>query len=310
VINDSFGNILDDIAHLDSFRGNTSTIFVVYAHKSDVGEARAEIAKQLIDWLKKVRAQVQSDRSPLGASKLVGSSLNGDELPAHNILWNQFYLLPKSSYDHSVDKIILCCSEALLKHHETCLKTEGLKNYPKDIREAHSGSPKEPDAMHSVIENIIDKYKGKGKGEFHHVLTELAFLDIRKEISRKEDHGRTGVIPLILNKEPNLYESLPGYPVGTDLWVNAELESPTITHLNRHLHKLFFKLLKKLYPKNQPMIDNFDAYYGSCVQWLEERPEPVSKTQFSEYVRQERAKVFDKVANDRASDYRTLEKEG
>jgi hypothetical protein len=162
LINELFDQLLKRIADLDLFNKNTApAIFLVYAHKSTVAEANVQVAQQLIEWLKTIRVRLQSDRSPLGTGVYLGYSLDGDDRAAHNILWNQFCLLPKGAYDKSVDKVILCCSDALGQYNKTMMETD-LKCYPQEIKEAYSRSRTEstqPTIMHGEINQIISAKK-------------------------------------------------------------------------------------------------------------------------------------------------------
>jgi hypothetical protein len=302
-----FDSILENIADLDPFTSKTSpTIFLIYAHDE---KAKVEIPKQIITWLKRVRAKLRSDQSPLGTGIGPESSLDIDEHAAHNILWNQFCLLPNTSYDKSVDKVILCCSEVLSKYHGKFQVDPTLIHFYQDIKEAHSRSPKNaqhPTELHFEIEQVINQYIKKDG--FHHVVTELALLDIRKEAQRE-----TGVIPVILDKEAELFISLPGFVRGTDLWIDRKLGSIVRTESSRPLHKLFFKLLQRLYIKNQRVLNGFEACYNDCVQWLESvsnGPEPVSPERFVDYIHKAILNVKYKLSNDLSAFIRGDERQG
>jgi hypothetical protein len=299
-INILFDRVLEGIARLDLFNKDTApTLFIVYAHKSPVGEANAEAAQQLIQWLKNLRAQLRSDRSPLGT---VLYSLDKDDHAAHNILWNQFCLLPKKIYSKSVDKVILCCSEVLWEYHQTCSKNPDLRCYYKEIKEACSHSQKETtQETHDKINQVINKYYQRYG--FHNVLTELVFLDIRKQ-----GNTDSGIIPVIFNGGSKLFESFPGLENRTDLWIDSGLESLRTTNSYRPLHKLFFKLLKRLYTPNLRIIERFESCYEEGVNWLERRAkgsQQVSQEEFLMQINKEILNTQFKLGGDIAAYIRT-----
>jgi hypothetical protein len=102
------------------------TLFLVYVHKSNVKEARAEVSEQLIIWLNDIQAKLRSDKSPLGIELSPGTSINSNKDAAYNIVSNQFCLLPPSSYEKSVDKVIVCCLETLWIYYKNCLPRQSL----------------------------------------------------------------------------------------------------------------------------------------------------------------------------------------
>jgi hypothetical protein len=322
VITYLFEEILKAITGWDLFLNDAGpTLFLVYAHKSNVGEARAEVSEQLITWLNDIRAKLRSDKSPLGMELGPGTSIDSNEDAAHNIVSNQFCLLPPSSYEKSVDKVIVCCSETLWMYYENCLPGRSLQPYCEEVKEAHSNFPdklKQPRKLHSEIQQVVEKHMGP---EFHHVLTELVFLDIRKQ-----DKGRdTGVVAIILNDAPERYTSLPGLVEGTDLWIKfdagahtgAHTTTPISTSTCRPLHYLFFKLLKRLVPNGGRVIRGFKACYKDCAHWLDKRTAkstPWSKKKlrmnFKEYVHLRKLNVILQLSNDSTAYGRTHMKKG
>ena len=301
-----FIRILDVIANWDLFlQESAPTMFLVYAHDSKDGEAMAAVSIKLIDWLKKIRAKLRSDRSPLGMGFGAGTCMDISEQAAHNILSNQLCLLPPRSYEKSVDKVILCCSDTLWKYYEICLQDPSLQRYPDEIRAAHSNSAKEPkllEKMHSQIEEVIMRYQDVPG--FHHVLTELIFLDIRKQ-DCKNDCRETGVIPVILNGTPGMYKPLPGYVDGTDLYVNPGLtcgtDPVTDTTSCAPLHDLFFKLMGRILARDSQIIRDFKSCYQTCAAWLGDKAawsEPKLCEEFKSHVNEEIFKVVYQIIND------------
>jgi hypothetical protein len=313
VISYLFKKILRVLAEGDPLNGTGPTIFLVYAHDSKVGEARAEVSEQLITWLKVVRANLRSDKSPLGPGLGTGTNLDSNDNAAHNILWNQFCLLPPSSYEKSVDKVILCCSEALWNYYQTSLVDSSLQGFPDAVKAAHLScpkTPKNPAKLHSAIELVVEKHMEDP--EFHHVLTELVFLDIRKE-NRKE----TDVIPVILNLKPDTYKEIPGFVEGTELWINFESSTTINPDSCRPLHHLFFKLLGRLLPQDDRSVRGFRAVYKDCTRWLDKRTAEESlwskkrlRRKFKEYVISRIRIVSQTLINDMSAFARTHKTKG
>jgi hypothetical protein len=319
VITYLFEEILNAIASWDVFLNDTGpTLFLVYAHESKIGEARAEISEQLITWLNDVRAKLRSDKSPLGMELGPGTSMDSNEDAAENILSNQFCLLPLSSYEKSVGKVIVCCSETLWEYYKNCLPGGSLQEYPKEVKEAYFNFPdklKQPRKLHSKIEQVVEKHMGNP--DFHHVLTELVFLDIRKQ-----DKGRdTGVVTIILNGASKRYTSLPGLIEGTNLWINfdpgAHTSAPISTSTCRPLHYLFFKLLKRLLPNDGRVIKGFKTCYKDCAHWLDKRTTKPShwskkrlRREFEDFVHITKLNVLRKLNDDSSAYGRTHMKKG
>ncbi|KAE8151308.1 hypothetical protein BDV25DRAFT_138934 [Aspergillus avenaceus] len=259
--NDIFDNILDNLHKLDLFNTQSSpSLFLVYAHESDAGEARADVSLKIIRWLKRVQAKLESDKSPRGIGVAFGNGLNGNEQAVHNILWSQFCLLPKPTNVKSVDKVILCCSETLWEYHQDSL-TNSLSDYFSELEQTYHRSQQSStafEALYDDMSKVVDKY-AKCNG-FHHVLTEMAFLRIREKES-----VQPGIIPIILNGSSEMFEGFPGFAKSTDIWLYV---SEGLSYTDEGLHKRFFKLLKRLYVDKTTTIEHFENCYNSCVNSL------------------------------------------
>ncbi|KAI1161872.1 hypothetical protein F5B18DRAFT_653316 [Nemania serpens] len=82
------------------------------------------------------------------------------------------------------------------------------------------------------------------KPEFHHVLTELAFLQIRKD----KDPSNHGIIPVALSGD------------NVRRYLSFLEESDVFIHDNEP-RKLFFKLLKRIFAQRQDVIDEIETCY-------------------------------------------------
>ncbi|KAI1159422.1 hypothetical protein F5B18DRAFT_587349 [Nemania serpens] len=231
-----FIQLLGNFAGLDLFSSHdTPVIFVVYAHSSTHGEARADVVRLFINGLKAIRARAVSDKRPL----LVWSE-SSDHTPAGNILDNQLRLLPNYG-SHEVGNVILCGSEVLQRYRGDSLTND----YVKKIQDLHR-ERLDREQFQRRMQSLLRDYSQKP--EFHHVLTELAFLQIRKD----KDPSNHGIIPVALS--------------GDDVrrYLSFLEESDVFIH-DDEPRKLFFKLLKRIFARRQDAIDEIETCYTTLA---------------------------------------------
>ncbi|KAK1252102.1 hypothetical protein MKX08_003289 [Trichoderma sp. CBMAI-0020] len=243
---------------MDHFgRQASASIFIVYAHDSDVaGNAGAQCVRNLIKWLLVIQSRLLSSKSPLRWPR------EGGIADAQNILSNQLCLLPRGGTASdmeeeitSVDKVILCGSNALKKYYEhaftdlyvdsivTCYKEAQSRNMqPKDIR----------DKIRTIVESHCNS------DGFHPVLTELAFLKLR-HLASLGDNGN--IIPVALGGDGMKYLSFLD-----DCDPFLKLDSSQGLALQ---HKLFFNLLRLLYADSHAQIVIDEIY--QCYTTTNER---------------------------------------
>lgn len=249
---------MQTIADTDAFsKSDSPNFFLVYAHNNvSVGEAGADIALQLITGLKALRTKVLSDRS----LSLEPWYTREDNHAVQDVVSNQFCLLPQSIYKAgddcsigSVDKVILCCSEVLKSYYQDKL----MKTYIKAIKDSYfQQAAGNIDEFKELVEEIVKQYRNK-EG-FHHVVTELAFLEIRVS-EEKRNHG---IIPLVLSGDD--IEFLPFLDDGNPLWLKPQKPESTI-HECQISHRLVFKILRQIYTDQHTLIDEFENCYRRCV---------------------------------------------
>jgi hypothetical protein len=171
-------------------------MFIVYAHDNDpVGEASARCVQQLIGWLKVLRLQVLSDKSALS----LWSARAEGTAAAHNILSNQFCLLPKHARSLEVDKIssvdkVLLFGSAVLKAY---YEEPSVQSYFSEIEEAWvqaQAQDLDVEELQLRIRRVVEHWCQETA--LHHVLTELAMLKIRRSVSKIQSHG---IIPVALD---------------------------------------------------------------------------------------------------------------
>lgn len=253
-----FEKILDQLVESSLFSSTLSpTIFIAYAHNNEKeGLGYDECVRKLITWLERIHVQIMSDHSPLPpfVSKIEGTDAIG------NILANQMCLLPPSCYGtetpktRCVDKVVVCGSEVMegyCRKASTAAYIEGILQ----ICTNRAHQPTKPELESAIRERVE---KECGRDDFHHILTELAFLEARKS-GLPETHG---IIPVVLNQKNPDEAPMRYLPVFQNTDVKLKLKSPAASSL----HRLFFKLLKRLFPDDRDFVEPFRKCYDCAIE--------------------------------------------
>ena len=274
------------------------SLFLVYAHNNpSVGQADAKVSRDLIQWLSSLRFLLYSDHTISGLNGLAFQTTSVDTAIADDILSGQLCLLP--NHPGSVDKVILCGSEVLGRY----IKTSYYQSYCQSLQSAYQETSKRFngfDSIEAAIREVVN-HNLKEK-EFHHVLTEMAFLHIRYEYKIK-DHG---IIPVLLNGTSQ--QCFPAFITNstTILIEDSTRRVPGIwngeeTYQDQGLHIGFFKLLKRLLVNQERRIQVIEEeVYHPCIQALRNNCSEVLEPQaFSVYVKDALLKALDKLLDDR-----------
>ncbi|RDW85982.1 hypothetical protein BP5796_04307 [Coleophoma crateriformis] len=319
LLNLAFELFLSALAESDAIKNSPTSVFLVYAHDnknlSPKREADAEKAQKIIEWLKSLRSKIRSDRSPLIRDSL---SIRGtDESGAHNILSNQLCLLPNSgNVSSSVDKVILCSSELLQSYQEDSIMRkyiEDIKDFYKSKNDHENYAGKAYNDLEIGLRRIAARYIGLPSvrpagtapppahtdNGFHHVVTEMAFIQIRAECDSKL---RDSIIPVILNGPTDQFDKLQIYiplAASSEEWVFHEAQI---------LHEAFFKILKRVFVDLTSAIDEFKHHYLKCIDALrkEASSSSISKQNFTTTVQTEIGNALDKVIRDKLATYRSI----
>ncbi len=229
------------------------SFFLVYAHDNEAhGEAKASTSKYLIEELSKIQVVLYSDQTPMAQPYAGLPQKRKQDGRVEDILTSQVCLLPDQLQDgvEPVDKVVVCCSEVLGRyltwpHYEDFYQALQAA-YLKD-REAYC---KDGGRLgNSVIREVLSTFSEKEpyKAGFHHVLTEMAFLQIRAE-QLKDQHG---IIPVSLT--PNSYKQCLGHFIErtrvrlediTRLAEQAQTDAEVYPNQSRHW--VLFKLIERL----------------------------------------------------------------
>ncbi|KAK2593600.1 hypothetical protein QQS21_008688 [Conoideocrella luteorostrata] len=250
-----FNSVLDALAQIDAFSGpSTPTLFVVYAHdlqpqtqdKSLLAHAGA--VKSFIAWLHRIRSRTISDRHPMPMFE----TREREDAACHDILEHQLSLLPETATERneihtiaSVDKVVLCGSQLLRTYCQDKFFLPFLDGIRKAYNATQNGSRMD---LRNLLESDL-LLSSVGQPGFHHVLTKLGFLDIRRQ-RNPEKHG---VILMSLDDAPMDY--LP-FTQPTELFVKLESSKS-----KEALHDRFFKLLGEIYTDQHPILHAYQQAY-------------------------------------------------
>ncbi|BBE10115.1 NB-ARC domain protein [Mycoavidus cysteinexigens] len=230
------------------------SLFLVYAHDNAAhGEAKASTSKYLINHLSKIRGvTLYSDQTPIGQAYSNSDENLKEDGKLEDILTNQLCLLPHQlrADVKPVDKVIVCCSDVLGSY----LKGQSYKEFCDELKIAYE---KDREAYHqdnqqkgtTALREVVKKFSEEEKYmvDFHHVLTEMAFLEIRA----KYREGQHGIIPVSLT--PNSYDyCLKDFIRSTTvrmedpLRFDWQVQKGEEVYLNQGSHGVLFKVIERL----------------------------------------------------------------
>jgi hypothetical protein len=259
-----FDAILKELAEVDWFikKESSPSLFVVYAHDNDaIGKANAAAVIQLIQWFKRIRARILSDLSPIISAPNDQRDIGDAAL--HDIVKNQLCLLPEWPGTGDIERIgrvdtaILFYSD-VLKQYSADPRMGPYMLAIENIHENGIESGKVWDDVEPRVHETVRQYRAiEG---FHHVLTELAFLNIRTAYEGTAE----SIVPVILSGEIDGVQSLPCFHFGETVLLKTK-DSDTEIRALQNLHTVFFKLLRRIYPRVLRGIEAFDTCYKKCT---------------------------------------------
>ncbi|KAI6466428.1 hypothetical protein MCOR17_004825 [Pyricularia oryzae] len=209
-------------AKLDALSWSDPTVFILYTHANEtLGDAKTSLVGRIIRWLQRSRCRVISDRPPLDRL----SSARSDDAVLRDILDRQFLLLPFSGEGDSVVKLVMCGSDVL----EQYMRHPFTSSYLDKVIGAYQTA----DGARENIREVFEAHAGQAG--FHHVLTEIALLQLRKQAQNQNDL----IVPVALSGElPATYLKI----VDSCNVVSKQKEEDISNE-----HKLSFKLLRQVY---------------------------------------------------------------
>ncbi len=298
-----FEAILKQFQDLDLCQGSPS-LFLVYAHNNKLGQANAEVSQRVIQWLTSLRSNLYSDRSAGGHQALPLPVPPEDSAKANDILSSQLCLLPNHS--GTVDHVVLCGSELLGRY----MASPYYQDFYEEIHRAYQQASQQANdftQIEAAIRKVVDA--NLNEKEFHHVLTELAFLQIRYKYQK----GKHGIIPLLLNS--TAAQCLPQFIIDSttiriedSIWRTPSLWNGRQTYQDEGLHIGFFKLLKRLLVKQEGHIALVEEkIYQACLQKLrEDHAHTLTAEAYSLFLKQACVTALDALKKEGASDLREV----
>ncbi len=272
-----FGKALSTLGALKV--ANKPSLFLVYAHDNPAhGKAEASTSKYLIEKLSQIQVILYSDQTPMGQPySSVSRDLNKDG-KLEDILTNQLCLLPGRLRGDvaPVDKVTVCCSEVLgsyLKWLDYGHFYQKLREAYRKDREAYLKDSEQDSAV--AIREVVREFSQEEsyKAGFHHVLTEMAFLQIRAE-ELKDKHG---IIPVALTW--NSYdECLSDFVSATAVRMEdipcfeEKAQAGREVYANQSRHGVLFKLIERLLAGSdeaQMFLNKFWQGCSDCISHLE-----------------------------------------
>ncbi len=276
LINYLFEKALSTLSSLEV--SNKPSLFLVYAHDNDQhGKAHASISKYLISKLSQIRVNLYSDQAPKGEPYASSLEDSRDDGKIEDIVTNQLCLLPESlrADVKPVDKVVVCCSEVLGSYLQ-------WTDYEKFYQELHAAYLQDRETYRRErvqsqssavsIRQVVRKFSldPEYKDGFHHVLTEIAFLQIRKA-QLQDQHG---IIPIALT--PNSYDQclshfIPVTTVRMEDIPRYEQQANEVRH-NQSRHWVLFKLIERVLvgsDEARTFLNKFWQGYSDCLSRLD-----------------------------------------
>ncbi len=271
---------------------NKPSFFLVYAHDNpDYGQAEASTSKYLIEKLSQIRVNLYSDQTPMGQTYSSSTEELKEDGKLEDILTNQLCLLPTRLRNDvkPVNKVVVCCSEVLGRY----LEWSHYDDFYQELREAYLKDCEQQGSL--AIREVVKKFsqEKKYKAGFHHVLTEIAFLQIRAE-HWQDQHG---IIPVSLT--PNSYEHclahfIPATTVRMEDMPRLDAQTKAgEVYPNQSRHLVLFKLIERVlvYSDEARMfLNRFWQGYSTCIARLK-RQSTLNELEFVELV----DGIFDKI---------------
>ena len=280
VIEARFKSILNQLKSSLNTQTTSPSIFLVYAHDAIVKskhnpstsiklpEANAAVAVKLIQYLKEdLGLTLYSDLTPKAGESEI------------DILQSQLCLLHGNP--ETVDYVVLCGSELL--HSYIASENNVYKQYQPYIDNAlnHNPNPKTHEEVYQLLGDLKDMVRQFGyqnsHKDFHHLMTELAFLRKRK-LHEDLPNQKNTLIPILLNG--NQQTALPEFVdkwdvyLGDARWNQAGRWKGKRTFTNQGLQQSVFKILYRLFTDkaSRDEIKKYKAIYQKFIDGLNQSP--------------------------------------
>ncbi len=262
------------------------SLFLVYAHDNpQQGQANAHTSKYFIEKLSTLKLNLYSDQTPTGQPCF---STPTDDGKIEDVLTNQLCLLPTElGHSQPVNKVIVCCSEVLANY----LKQWGengqyYEAYRNKLEEAYHRAyeQRNDQAMREVVKEFSQKEPYRAG--FHHVLTEIAFLQIR--INKLGNQH--GIIPVSLTQD-GYGQCLKSFIETTTVRIEdiprfeEQAQQGKEIYPNQGRHWALFKLIERLLTRNyeaRMLFDKFWNGYSNFIFDLKDTQSPPNAHDFAQ----------------------------
>ncbi len=283
LVNQLFTETLQTFQNLD-LSSVWPSAFLVYAHDNPhYGMADAGTSKFLIDHLVKLGINLYSDQRPKGLQAPAALNTREDAARVDDILTSQLCLLPTTIGGiQPVDKVIVCGSQVLGHYLQWGEAGKHYQAYCADLKKAYGLAQQSPTQAEAEIRKVVNMYSQQA--DFHHVLTEMAFLKIRTDYL--DQHG---IIPVSLCA--NGYElCVQDFVKATTVRIEdmprfaSQQASGQAVYQQQGRHLVFFKLLERLLAQNgaEALLRTFWTAYSDLIKRLNSE---ASAPKAAEYVR-------------------------
>ncbi|KUJ17421.1 uncharacterized protein LY89DRAFT_53208 [Mollisia scopiformis] len=242
--------------------------FVIYAHDTKSQSADSRVVRDIIRYMKLMDSPTRSDRVAILRSEDPESEARDD------ILANQFCLLPEQIATNPVKKVLLFYSRVL---RDYCTCVDG-STYVKDLKDTALNEIQRlrSNDTNTIILNtqrVLDIQtairaavnRHTRKPWFHHVLTEIALLDLRVLLSKQP----LKVIPVDLQSTDTVLEDL-SFLNPTQHYVVPPPPIVVKVDAVEQTHKLLFNLLERIHGQLPPVALWLQELYTRGIEKLEE----------------------------------------
>ncbi|KAM7212076.1 hypothetical protein V8F06_012538 [Rhypophila decipiens] len=268
MLEENFNRILETMAQVGAGAGSPK-FFIIYAHENaELPDypANAAVVQKFIDWFKRLGLDVDSDRSPHGWAADRGPEIAG---ASNDILKNQLCLLPPDWDSRNVELVIIFGSQLLNQYikDEQDITIDGGATYTKTLVDKCWELDKARVARdtwcegtaYDEIAKIQHDFASKMGSTFHHVLTELAFVQFRNQYQKSPS-----MIPVLLDESACLDAFF-----SEDLLYKDTLLRESVNH--EDLHKSLFKIILRFesVERNRFLIEAMRECFTKCREALQ-----------------------------------------
>ncbi|KAM7184423.1 hypothetical protein V8F33_012984 [Rhypophila sp. PSN 637] len=278
MLEESFNRILEIMTQVGAGAGSPK-FSIIYAHENaELPDypAHTAVVQKFIGWFKRLGLDVDSDRSPHGWAADRCAEIPG---ASNDILKNQVCLLPPEWDSRNVEIVIIFGSQLLNQYikDEQGITIDDGATYTKtlvdkcwELEKARvAGDAWCEGTAYDEIAKIQHGFASKMGSIFHHILTELAFVQFRNQYQKSPN-----MIPVLLDEGA----CLDAFFSKALLYKNTLLREP-INH--EDLYKSLFKIILRFesVERNRFLIEAMRECFTKCREALQTKA-TLERTQY------------------------------